>query len=230
MTKKKAAKPKIVEAPFDVPDWPAMKPVMRPLSQIHEYPNNARTHPPAQIEMLASLMKSHGVDQPIAVDDEGVILKGHGRKMAALLAGFEEFPVVVHRGLSDEDKRAMRLQDNQVALLSGWNQSLIRGEITSLKTTGYNLQLLGFEPGQLLAYSLVDVVNGSNNPNAEWSGMPEFDQVDKTAFRSIVIHFKDQKAVDKFAAQIKLKVTPNTRQLWFPEIEIETYVDKRYKA
>lgn len=131
------------------PDWPATRPVMRPLSQIHPYPNNPRTHPPAQVAMLAEIMRKRGVDQPIVVDEESVILKGHGRRLAALAAGFEEYPIVEHRGLSDAEKAAMRIEDNQVALLAGWDQELVSGEIASLKLGGYDIKLLGFSEAQL---------------------------------------------------------------------------------
>ena len=60
--------------------------------------------------------------------------------------------------------------------------------------------------------------------------MPEFVQEDKTAFRSIPVHFKDQAAVDAFAALVGQTITEKTRFLWFPEIEIESYADKRYAA
>ena len=53
------------------------------LSEIKEYPRNPRTHPPAQIELLASLLNKYGPDQDIVVDEKGEILKGHGRKLAA---------------------------------------------------------------------------------------------------------------------------------------------------
>jgi len=66
------------------------------------------------------------------------------------------------------------------------------------------------------------------DPNAEWSGMPEFEQKDKTAFRSLALHFNDQAAVDEFAALIGQKITPQTRFVWFPEIVIERYADKAY--
>jgi len=61
-----------------------------------------------------------------------------------------------------------------------------------------------------------------------WEGMPEFDQKDKTAFQSIHIHFKNQDGVDKFAELIGQAITEKTRFLWYPEIEIEKYADKRY--
>lgn len=133
-------------------DWPALRPELRPLNRIIPYPNNARTHPPAQVELLAKLMKRHGVDQPIAVDEDGVILKGHGRLRAAYEAKFEEFPVVVHRGLPEAEKAAMRIADNQVALLSGWDRELIRGEMAALKAAGYEMPLLGFGDGQLVSF------------------------------------------------------------------------------
>jgi len=61
-----------------------------------------------------------------------------------------------------------------------------------------------------------------------WEGMPEFDSVDKTAFRSIQVHFHDQDGVDKFAELTGQKITKKTRYLWYPEIKIETYADKSY--
>ena len=60
--------------------------------------------------------------------------------------------------------------------------------------------------------------------------MPEFDQKDKKAFRSLALHFKDQAAVDAFAGLVGQNITGKTRFLWFPSIEIERYVDKRYTS
>jgi hypothetical protein len=70
--------------------------------------------------------------------------------------------------------------------------------------------------------------NTGQEANEVWSGMPEFENEDKTAFRSIVVHFKDQGAVDKFAKLIKQPISEKTPMLWFPEIEIERYSDKYY--
>lgn len=61
-----------------------------------------------------------------------------------------------------------------------------------------------------------------------WRGMPEFEHEDKTAFKSITLHFKDQSAVDEFARLVGQTISPHTRFLWYPYIEIETYADKRY--
>lgn len=131
---------------------PASKPQVWPLAKIIPYPNNPRTHPDQQVELLATLMQKHGVDQPIVVDEDGFILKGHGRRMAAVKAGFEEFPVVIHRGLSDADKRAIRVADNHLALLSGWNEDLLRAELTDLSKAGYDMPLLGFDNVSLVTF------------------------------------------------------------------------------
>jgi len=142
-------------APFAAPAWVAMKPELWPLDRIKPYPGNPRTHPPEQIELLAVLMKKHGVDQPIVVDELGEILKGHGRRLAAAEAEFTHFPVVQHHGLSEAEKKAMRIADNQTALLSGWDRDLIRSDLVWLKSSGYEMKLLGFGDAQLVQFQTV---------------------------------------------------------------------------
>lgn len=135
-----------------------------PLDRFKPYPRNARTHPPAQITMLAAMLKRHGPDQPIVVDEGGVILKGHGRLLAAIEAGLKSFPVVIRTGLSDSDKRAMRMEDNQVALLSGWDATLVQGEISSLKLAGYDMLLLGFPEAQLRGWGIAVGTDSAQDP------------------------------------------------------------------
>lgn len=156
-----------MKVPFVVPDWPAMKPINRRLSDIKPYEHNPRTHPPEQINLLARLMREHGVDQPIVVDEDGVILKGHGRLMAAAKAGFEEFPVVTHLGLSEQEKKALRIADNQVALLGGWDKKLMLLEAGELQSLGYNLELLGFEDYQLRSFGIDTSSSGAIDPDAD---------------------------------------------------------------
>lgn len=62
----------------------------------------------------------------------------------------------------------------------------------------------------------------------EWKDMPEFSQEDKTAFRTITLHFHDQEGLDKFEELIEQKITDKTRSIWYPEIIIEKASDKRY--
>jgi hypothetical protein len=134
--------------------WPKMRREVRLLSAIHEYPNNPRTHPPAQIALLAELLKKYGPDQDIVIDgDDDVILKGHGRHRAAILAGMKEFPCTIRYGMSEADKIAMRISDNAVSLLAGFDKELIRGEIVQLKALDYDVSLLGFGDAQLVQFT-----------------------------------------------------------------------------
>ena len=67
-----------------------------------------------------------------------------------------------------------------------------------------------------------------NNWKPEWVGMPEYVQPNKMAFRDIVIHFKDQDAVDEFRDLVQQKITSKTKYLWFPNPEIEYQAHRRY--
>lgn len=162
------------------------------LDRIKEYPHNPRTHPPAQVALLAQLMTRYGPDQDIVVDEHGVILKGHGRKLAAREAGFKDYPVTQRLGLSEDDKRAMRIADNQVALLSGWDNELVRFELEALKRADYPVALLGFGDAQLVQFTTVPgppaggfQAFGENIPTQfccpsckyAWSGDPEAGKV-----------------------------------------------------
>lgn len=141
-----------------------MKVVIKPIVWFKPYQNNARTHPDSQIDMLAGLLKKHGPDQPIVTDEKGVILKGHGRRLAAIAAGIKEFPAVIRSGLSESEKSAIRIQDNQVALLSGWSAELIQSEIANLKLTGFDIPLLGFPESQLRGWGISAGTDSAQDP------------------------------------------------------------------
>jgi len=129
--------------------FPAADSILVPIGDIVPYERNPRTHPEKQIELLAQLMMKYGFDQPIVVDEKGIILKGHGRRLAAIQAGFKKVPVVYLRGLSPADKQAIRIADNQVALLSGWDDELLKIEMKELQDQGFDMPMLGFPDDKL---------------------------------------------------------------------------------
>ena len=190
-------------------------------------PRNARTHSPEQIAQLRASIREFGFTNPVLLRPDGMIGAGHGRVEAAKAEGLAEIPTVTITGLTADQWRAYVLADNRLALNAGWDEDLLRAELAALAELEVDLSSLGFDQGELAAIFL-EREDGENDPDAEWQGMPEFDQKDKTAFRSLAVHFKDQGAVDKFAALIGQTLTEKTRFLWFPEIEIETYADKRW--
>ena len=114
---------------------------------IKPYDDNPRTHPPQQITQLTTLIKRYGFHEShaIAVDEDGVIIWGHGRQEAAIAAGLTSVPVEVLTGLTEEDKRALRIADNGIAEQSDWDMESLQRELDALQDAGYQLELLALD-------------------------------------------------------------------------------------
>lgn len=200
---------------------------MRPLASLIPYALNPRLHSDEQVAQIAASMKEFGQTQLIVVDEKGEIIVGHGRVLAAQLLKITDLKVGVAIGWSEEQKRAYRIADNQLALTSRWDQDLLRGELKQIEGTDVDLAVLGFDSGFLEGMLLAGSASGGE-ATAEWAGMPEFTHGDKTAFKSVVMHFKDQAAVDQFEKAIDRKITSSF--MWYPEIEIELAFTKQYAS
>src|SRR5258705_9198182 len=95
----------------------------RALTDLIPDPRNARTHPKRQIDQLRASIEAFGFTNPILADPEGHIIAGHGRLQAARAMGLAELPVITLSGLSETQKRALRIADNKIALNAGWDLS-----------------------------------------------------------------------------------------------------------
>ena len=84
------------------------------INKIIPYDSNVKIHDDEQIEKLANNIKKFGFDQPIVVDKDNVIIKGHGRRLACLKLGLDRVPVIVRDDLTKEEADAARLSDNRV--------------------------------------------------------------------------------------------------------------------
>lgn len=120
----------------------------RPLDSLTPYARNARTHSDAQVEQIAASIREFGWTNPVLVDEEGGIIAGHGRVMAARLLGQAKVPTITLTGLSEAQKRAYVLADNQLALNAGWNEELLKLELKDL-VGKFDLALTGFSAQQL---------------------------------------------------------------------------------
>ena len=196
------------------------------INKVIPYARNPRKNQGAIAKVAASI-KEFGWQQPIVIDNEMVIIAGHTRLAAAQSLSMNKVPIVVAENLSPSQVKAYRLADNRISEESEWDEELLRLELDELKDEDFNLIFTGFSLAEISPESLEKEV-GINNAYEEWKEMPEFDQKNKMAFRSFPIHFKNQEAVDKFAALINQKITDRTRYIWFPYIEIEKMVDKEY--
>lgn len=118
-------------------------------SQLKPDPRNARTHSKKQIAKIAASISSTTFANPILVDEEKVIIAGHGRLRAAKSLDLPLVPVIEVPGLTDIQKRALRLADNKIALGAGWDRDLLRIELKEIELEGYDLELTGFSMGEI---------------------------------------------------------------------------------
>jgi len=121
----------------------------RPLGELIPYARNPRTHSDAQVAQIAASIREFGWTNPVLIDGESGIIAGHGRVMAARKLGLERVPVIELAHMSDAQKRAYVLADNQLALNAGWDDELLRLELADLSELGFDLGLIGFGEGEL---------------------------------------------------------------------------------
>lgn len=113
------------------------------------YSRNARTHSDAQVAEIARSIQEFGFTNPILVDENNVLIAGHGRLAAAQLLHLDRVPVIVLPNLSEAKRRALALADNRIALNAGWDLEMLRAELTELRDIGTDLKTLGFGDEEL---------------------------------------------------------------------------------
>ena len=108
----------------------------RPLGELIPYARNPRTHSDAQVAQIAASIREFGWTNPVLVDGANGIIAGHGRVLAARKLGLDRVPVIELAHMSDAQKRAYVLADNQLALNAGWDEALLRLELADLSELG----------------------------------------------------------------------------------------------
>ena len=135
------------------------------IDKLIPYARNARTHSDEQIGQIAASIKEWGWTTPILVDEQGGIIAGHGRTLAAQRLKMTEVPVMVAKGWSEAKKRAYVLADNKLALNAGWDNEMLALELGEIGDLGFDLDLTGFmaEEIALLSGEGVDFAPGTED-------------------------------------------------------------------
>ena len=129
--------------------WPADQLEHWPIERLVLYGNNARLHTEADRDKIAASILKWGWTMPVLVDEEGVLIVGHARVGAAAKLKLTSIPVIVAKGWTEDEKRAYRLADNELAARASWHFDLLRNELRDLEFAGFDLGLIGFEPDRL---------------------------------------------------------------------------------
>lgn len=113
------------------------------------YVNNSRTHSQEQVQQVAASIKEFGFTNPILIDEDSGIIAGHGRLQAAQMMGMDEVPTITLEGLTEAQRKAYVIADNQLALNAGWDLDALKVEIDRLTELDFDIDLLGFDDDML---------------------------------------------------------------------------------
>lgn len=116
---------------------------MKKVSELTPYDKNAKKHDAGQVDNVANSIKRFGWQQPIVIDDHGVVVIGHCRLMAAKKLGLSHVPVTVASGLTDLEIRELRIADNKTNE-SPWDFALLEEDVAGIDFDGFDFDF-GFK-------------------------------------------------------------------------------------
>lgn len=157
------------------------------------YARNSRTHSDEQINQIAASIKEFGFLNPIIIDGENGIIAGHGRVMAANKLNIKELPCVDASHLSDTQKQAYVIADNQLALNADWDLDMLRFEVSGLNDADFDLDLLGFAD---------DVMGKLLDIDADLPELPDGDR-DPFQQKTFTLHDEQANLIDDAIAKAK---------------------------
>lgn len=120
-----------------------------PLDCLKPYAQNAKTHGDNQVAKIAASMAEFGWTVPVLVAEDGEVIAGHGRILAAAQLGLTEAPVIVLGHLTEAQRRAYRIADNKLTEMGGWDEALLSTELKGLLAEEFDLSLIGIADGEL---------------------------------------------------------------------------------
>lgn len=124
-----------------------------PYTDIKPYSRNAKKHPAEQIEQIANSIRLFGFNDPIAIDEDGTIIEGHGRLLAIkelIKTGEydeETVPVIRLDNLDEQQRKAYIIAHNKLTMNSDFDIDILNDELRSIDEI--DMGDLGFEPGEL---------------------------------------------------------------------------------
>jgi hypothetical protein len=141
--------------------------------------------------------------------------------MSAELNGWTHVPVNF-QDYDTPDQEYLDVQaDNTIAMQAEIDAAAIRDDLK-------NMPHLDVELTGLKEIDVLDPVIGQTDAEKEWNDMPEYNQQDETAWRTIKIHFPNDGAVRKFSVLLDQSLTDKTKYLWYPPALVRHAHDKAY--
>lgn len=141
-----------------------MKTESWPLERLIDYARNPRKNDHA-VDKVAAAIKEFGFRVPIVAKSDGLVVDGHLRLKAARKLGLAEVPVVLADDLTDAQVKAFRISVNRMAELAEWDSELLALELGELGELGFDLELTGFDEGEIDALTPEVLPEGKTDPD-----------------------------------------------------------------
>lgn len=103
-----------------------------PISEIHVFNGSHNTD--FAINAIKESIKQYGIQQPITIDENNVIVTGNGVYKACVALGYTEIPCIKLKNLSEDELRQYRIADNLTGAFATWNEKKLKYEISCLQT------------------------------------------------------------------------------------------------
>jgi len=198
-----------------------------PIDSVYLYPENPREIETGQFKKLIKSIDEFGLVKPLTVNLRDDPSFKEEEKIPTIVGGNMSWRALKKLGKEEVDIVEVNLSRTKEAVLNiALNRIGGKWDIEKLEKMVYELSsedldidvsLSGLEEWELKLYN-----PGTTEEDYEeiWNGMPEY-KGNKIfdSYKSISIHFEDQKAVDAFAELIKQKLTKKTKYLWYPKKE-----------
>ncbi len=188
--------------------------------QLLANPSNWRTHPSSQAEALVGVLGDVGIVQNVIANERtGYLVDGHLRVMEALKAGQPTIPVT-WVDLSPEEEALILATLDPLSAMAGVDSAaldaLLRDVATDSPAVAAMLDALAQRAG---------IVEGEPvDPADLWKGMPEFEQDEIEAHKTIKVHFANENNYQAFARLVEQNLTEQTRSIWYPYRAPDSYI------
>lgn len=145
-----------------------------------KYEHNSRTHSAHQVEQIKKSITEFGFTNPVLIDEDNVLIAGHGRVEAALQLKLNSVPAIRLTGLPNAKKKALRIADNKLPLNAGWDEEQLKLEVLDLQAENFDLDILGFSSDEL-SYYVNDIdIDGFFEKDEEAEGSNEKEDTART--------------------------------------------------
>ena len=122
---------------------------MIPPEQLVPNRKNPRIHDDEHVRQIADSIIEFGFRSPVLIDDDGNIIAGHGRVLAAKTVGIQKIPCIFCSDMSDSQKNAYMIADNKIAINSSWDEDLLKELMVDLSSLEMDMSCLGFSDREL---------------------------------------------------------------------------------